>query len=65
MVKKGGVSYPFRLFWIDFCHNLIKKALPDDHSSLILRITAPEGSATSIPIASCRNIKISSDSIPA
>jgi HAE1 family hydrophobic/amphiphilic exporter-1/multidrug efflux pump len=19
MVKNGGVSYPFRLFWIDFC----------------------------------------------
>jgi hypothetical protein len=25
-VKNGGVSYPFRLFWIDFVfYNLIKK----------------------------------------
>jgi hypothetical protein len=44
MGKNGGVSYPFRLFWIDFFYNLIKRNSSHDDSS-ILRITAPEGSS--------------------
>jgi HAE1 family hydrophobic/amphiphilic exporter-1/multidrug efflux pump len=67
-VKNGGVPYPFRLFWIDFVfYNLIKRnSSYDDRSSLILRITAPEGSSYEYTDRFMQEIsKLVDDSIPA
>jgi HAE1 family hydrophobic/amphiphilic exporter-1/multidrug efflux pump len=66
MGKNGGVSYPFRLFWIDFVfYNLIKETALW-RPQLILRITAPEGSSYEYTDRFMQEIsKLVDDSIPA
>jgi HAE1 family hydrophobic/amphiphilic exporter-1/multidrug efflux pump len=60
--------YPFRLFWIDFClflYLIQKKQLYDDHSSLILRITAPKDQLQYTDRFMQEISKLVDDSIPA